>query len=86
MSIPTGPVCESRIMLPASVDAAVARSLAGAVPRSPLRADGPKYTNGNALREPGRRACLDAGVRIYDGGRFREEQAVRPATFAKPAA
>jgi len=34
MSIPTGPVCESQIMMPAPVDAAVARSLAGAVPRS----------------------------------------------------
>jgi glycine/D-amino acid oxidase-like deaminating enzyme len=40
--------------------------------RSPLWAGGLKYTTGNALVEPGRlawglrRACLDAGVRVYE--------------------
>jgi glycine/D-amino acid oxidase-like deaminating enzyme len=50
------------------LDAAAAR----AELRSPLWAGGLKYTTGNALVEPGRlawglrRACLDAGVRIYE--------------------
>jgi glycine/D-amino acid oxidase-like deaminating enzyme len=50
------------------LDAAAARAELG----SPLWAGGLKYTTGNALVEPGRlawglrRACLDAGVRIYE--------------------
>jgi glycine/D-amino acid oxidase-like deaminating enzyme len=50
------------------LDAAAARAELG----SPLWAGGLKYTTGNAMVEPGRlawglrRACLDAGVRIYE--------------------
>jgi glycine/D-amino acid oxidase-like deaminating enzyme len=50
------------------LDAAAARAELG----SPLWRGGLKYTTGNALVEPGRlawglrRACLDAGVRIYE--------------------
>jgi glycine/D-amino acid oxidase-like deaminating enzyme len=50
------------------LDAAAARAELG----SPLWAGGLKYTTGNALVEPGRlawglrRACLDAGVRVYE--------------------
>jgi glycine/D-amino acid oxidase-like deaminating enzyme len=59
---------------------------------SPLSVGGLKYTTGNAMLEPGRlawglrRACLEAGVRIYEGTPVRSISAARGAglTLATP--